>query len=111
MKITAASNKLLDVRREQRLSYHVVFLLLACVLPVPPHVNAAVNLSKNYQNILQKNLIFPVPRCVGFDIFLEMLNLMPKLINNQFAENFNIVLPKPTAQPVFELVKNIFSSA
>jgi len=30
------------VRREQRLSYHVVFLLLACVLPVPAHVNAAV---------------------------------------------------------------------
>jgi hypothetical protein len=38
----AASNKLLDVRREQRLYYHVVFLLSACVLSVPAHVNAAV---------------------------------------------------------------------
>jgi hypothetical protein len=40
----AASNKLLDVRREQRLYYHVVFLLSACVLSVPAHVNAAVGL-------------------------------------------------------------------
>ena len=36
------ANKLLDVRREQRLCYRGVFLLSACVLPVPAHVNAAV---------------------------------------------------------------------
>jgi hypothetical protein len=42
--IKGTSNKLLDVRREQLLCYHVVFLLSACVLPVPAHVNAAVRL-------------------------------------------------------------------
>ena len=37
-----APNKLLDVRREQRLCYGVVFLPLRGLVAVPAHVNAAV---------------------------------------------------------------------
>jgi hypothetical protein len=49
-----APNKSMDVRRKQRLSYHVVLLLLACVLPVPAHVNAAVILLRELE---RKSLI------------------------------------------------------
>ncbi len=37
-------NKSLDVRAKQRLSFHVVFLPLTCVLAVSPHVNSIVRL-------------------------------------------------------------------
>ncbi len=36
-------NKSLDVRAKQRLSYHVVFLSLAGVYSVSPHVNSIVS--------------------------------------------------------------------
>jgi hypothetical protein len=38
----AKPNKSLDVGAKQRLSYRVVFLPLACVLAVSPHVNSIV---------------------------------------------------------------------
>jgi len=40
----APSNKSLDVRAKQRLSFHVAWFLSACVLAVSPHVNSVVRL-------------------------------------------------------------------
>jgi hypothetical protein len=42
VKDNAAYNKSLDVRAKERLSYHAVFLLLAGLVAVSPHVNFAV---------------------------------------------------------------------
>jgi hypothetical protein len=62
----------MDVRRKQRLCYHVVFLPFACVLAVSAHVISSIRLfpDKNKSpNLMKKSDINPMPQY--FDRFIN----------------------------------------